>query len=385
MPPLTNLVTYLGPGPLRQAAIDWCARLENTPVEDHPALPAFLRYLAARDLRLLDTIVSHPQLALQERGWIESILSEAHALAAPGNRKYVERLAARVGLRESLAPTRARQEVMTPSQARVFEHLRALAALYFEGHAQQHPGLNLRLNPLVVAPSGAGKTFLVHRLAEALKVPVLRITVGDWIVLGARQQPPTIELIQTQLDRHERMIIFLDELDKFRSLDSPWSLAQIAEILSLLDRRVGYAGTEKQPWLPRHDAKLRDHVFMVGGGTWQELWSERLNRTMGFGTAGHASDAICERIRQAQLIPPELLNRFLDEWLVIEPYTSADFVAIGRHLGLGREVLDPDAAAASGRNFRFVESAVTAAALKAQLRRQASDRPSAAPRDLSAA
>ncbi len=57
--------------------------------------------------------------------------------------------------------------------------------------------------------------------------------------------------------------------------------------------------------------------------------------------------------------PPELVNRFNDHWLVLEPYQAADFRALVAELGLPPTLIDPTAAVASGLNFRYVENAFT--------------------------
>ncbi|MFZ5497224.1 MAG: hypothetical protein ACOZE5_18030 [Verrucomicrobiota bacterium] len=49
---------------------------------------------------------------------------------------------------------------------------------------------------------------------------------------------------------------------------------------------------------------------------------------------------------------------------MLEPYTSCDFEEIAAGLKLPAGILDPIAAAESGLNFRAVEAALTAHALK---------------------
>ena len=64
------------------------------------------------------------------------------------------------------------------------------------------------------------------------------------------------------------------------------------------------------------------------------------------------------------MIPDELINRFNDDWLLLEPYTATDYSAIVCNLGLDPTTIDPVEGAASGLNFRYVERALTNAALK---------------------
>lgn len=79
------------------------------------------------------------------------------------------------------------------------------------------------------------------------------------------------------------------------------------------------------------------------------------------------SETVFQAIRDARTIPEELLNRFCAEWLVLEPYSTADFARLATALKLDPAVLDPVVAEASGLNFRYLESAITKAALSRRL------------------
>jgi hypothetical protein len=149
--------------------------------------------------------------------------------------------------------------------------------------------------------------------------------------------------------------------------DSSWSQNVLTEIFSVIDRQVNYRGEKGNPWTPEHTARLQKKLFVVGAGTWHRLWSQASARSVGF-SGGEAGDFDAEafrlKVRGAGLIPDELLNRFNDDWLLLEPYTAADYSAIVRNLGIAPSVIDPVEGAASGLNFRYVERALTNAALK---------------------
>ncbi len=108
--------------------------------------------------------------------------------------------------------------------------------------------------------------------------------------------------------------------------------------------------------------KPREKVFIVGAGTWQDLWQGSLAGGIGFGRQ-HQSPDVVERIRRAPIIPPELLNRFNPNWVILEPYTATDFEDIAAGLKVSPGIVDPLAAAESGLNFRAIEAALTTRAL----------------------
>lgn len=257
---------------------------------------------------------------------------------------------------------------LTASQREALASLRALSEIYFE--RTRINGVLPRTTSLVVGPSGVGKTFVVTQLGTLLRLPVLKLTVGDWIPSGARNEPCTLALLRSWLDTRPRFLLHLDELDKLRAHDNAWSFGVLTEVFSVLDRKVAYAGTKNEPWTAQHTQALRDNVFMVGSGTWQDLWPQRSRRTIGFLPAATApagagaNSAIVERIREARVIPEELLYRFCGHWSILSPYTREDFELLGRALQLPAGVLDPTAAAASGQNYRYLEAALTAHALQ---------------------
>ncbi|MBA4136669.1 MAG: hypothetical protein C0518_05065 [Opitutus sp.] len=263
---------------------------------------------------------------------------------------------------------------LTASQRHVLGRLEALAALYFSG--ERIAGVLPRTSAVIIGESGTGKSFLVAHLGERLKLKVLKVTVGDWMVAGGRTDPCTLETIRQWLTTGERFILHVDELDKVRDQSTAWGLAMLTEMFGLLDRRVSYRGNAKEPWGATHDRALAERVFIVGSGAWQSLWPEQAPRRIGFVFAppepksGAATD-IVRRVREARVIPDELFNRVSAEWLVLEPYTAEDFRGIAHGLQLSTEEFDATEAAASGLNFRYVEAALTKIALARRAREAA--------------
>jgi len=248
--------------------------------------------------------------------------------------------------------------ILTQSQSRALEKLQALARIYFS-QASRQSAIELRLMPLVLGPSGVGKTRMIAELSARLNVPLVRFSVSDWIVTGARVEPSTMQVIQGKLEEHaDGFILQVDELDKLSSPE-PWQQSVRLDIFSLADRRVGFTGTSKAPWTAYHSEALRKRVFMLGTGTWHEVWTTPVRTHLGFMPIGPgaADRALEDAIRSAKIIPSELLNRF-SPWVPLGPYSREDFVLLAEHLNLS-DTFDPDEAVRSQLNYRYLEGFVT--------------------------
>jgi hypothetical protein len=305
---------------------------------------------------------------------VADCLRSAHLQATSESvRERIRELAAELGQADIFESQEGQASpFLTSSQAAALDRLDAMARLFFRGRSNSSP-VSLRLNPLILGPSGMGKSHLVATLASRLRLPLLRLCVGDWIVSGARQDPCTMQVVQAAIDQHRSgFVLHIDELDKATS-DEQWTQVARQEIFALLDRRVGYTGTNRQPWLETHDAKLRTKVFIVGSGAWHEIWeSQASRRRLGFQRSAEAAEEMQEieaAIRRSKVIPAELTNRF-SPWVPLRPLESADFVEIAQQLGLPAD-FDAQAAAQSRLNFRYLEAALTEAAIKQELARAA--------------
>jgi hypothetical protein len=131
---------------------------------------------------------------------------------------------------------------------------------------------------------------------------------------------------------------------------------------------VTYSGTTNLRWTAKHDVILKEKVIFVGSATFQSVWSSLGARKVGFTSPALAPDSIMAAARKAQIVPEELLTRFGDSWVVLAPYSVADFARMAKQRKISRRVLDPVKAAESGLNFRYLESAVTSDAVRKQIR-----------------
>lgn len=224
---------------------------------------------------------------------------------------------------------------LTDDQLAVLRRLKDLAVLYFNGVAQGCE-IEPRLWPLVVGPTGCGKSFLARQLAHYLGAHYLRISYGDWIVQGARATC-THFMILDAAARHSRVVVHLDELDKLPARgEQEWGRAVVNEVWALLDLEVPVArfaadATARE----QHSAnalgalvanKGRGRIFIVGSGTWQDLFDHACaaKSSMGFGIAVPAApdfQAALHRVTATGGPMAELLARFDGTVQLIRPPT----------------------------------------------------------------
>lgn len=374
MKTLQPILRHVGSAPLLKSAEHHLLNYLIDDDEPHPSVTNLIYHLSSQDMTLLETLAASSELVSKNELLVGSLLANAHAIStSPKSRGIIRRLAAKSGLSHYLTQNNTAQlDTLTESQRSALDQLHAMAALYFE-QAGAPQAVKLRLNPLVVGPSGVGKTHLVETLGGKMGIPVMRVTVGDWIVAGARLEPCTLQVLAQKMDEHPRLILHIDEADKFQSREA-WGISQQAEIFSVLDRKVGFTGSTSSPWARRHNHSLRNCVFIVGSGTWQSLWTQHVNRSFGFNTTEKSADEIAQVIRKAEVIPPELLNRFSEQFTLLSHYSEKDFQRIAALLKLPIDKFDVRAAASSGLNFRYVEAFLTNAAVTAQMIRLSRNR-----------
>lgn len=81
------------------------------------------------------------------------------------------------------------------------------------------PRLNNQGEPLwsmmLFGPPGTGKTTTAKKLAEALRLPMIRVTVSDFLTTGDGQMERRAKLIFEVLRRQMMSVVLFDELDQF--------------------------------------------------------------------------------------------------------------------------------------------------------------------------
>lgn len=216
--------------------------------------------------------------------------------------------------------------LLAPSQETAFARLRSIATVYFSTAWHRLP-ICPRLSPLLVAPSGAGKTFLAQFLARTFSASFLRLSYGEWQPMGARSSGHThaFDRIHRLLSEAHRAVILIDELEKMRPEGGlEWSHCIFQELLVLLDRNPSIT-SHSSSWQPAALETLRRRTMIIGAGTWQTLWAAP--RRAGFNDEPREDpiDEVSRRIELSARIPEELLMRFDGRFVTISPYTAEDF------------------------------------------------------------
>lgn len=210
--------------------------------------------------------------------------------------------------------------IATSSQRAAFETLLAMGNLYFSGR-RTLPKIKLRLQPLIIGATGCGKSFLVENAARRLQAKYFRITRGDWIPYGSKGPRPTVFRILDEVATFDRVVLHIDELDKFGNLqEREWSAAIASDIWNILDGRFQLGEYLHETMFP--DGKkpneqalahrVRTSLWIVGSGTWQDVYSNSRGRpTMGFQCGRQPVESVdMAKIAGSEMISPELLHRF---------------------------------------------------------------------------
>jgi ATPase family protein associated with various cellular activities (AAA) len=337
-----------------ELARDVCAAIQGMFGRDREALKERYEALSLRQAnsltiaRVRDVSALHP---CDIRGWDTCAGEPLKCEVVAINRRALEApLAEAPALEEKKAPRS--QIVLTKSQILAERELLHFHALH--GRDPIVAGVHTRPIPLVVAPTGVGKTALVKHFAASRDLPLIELDPGSWICSGAYTRPSTFETLGAWMEKHLLGVILLDEVDKFGcdSEGSAWSRHVRQEVFSLLDKRL--SGVPN--WQEKH-TDLLDYFFVVGCGTWQSVFSRKSAVGFGVETRNLKAD-----IGKQDAIPPELLFRFNSRLIYLHPPTRDEYRAriAAMHNRLGMS-LPPDLdvlaseAEASGQNTRWLE------------------------------
>jgi len=291
---------------------------------------------------------------------------------------------------------RFNNEPVTESHRVAADTLHTIGQLFFSNERYLAPGFKLRLFPLIVGPTGAGKTHLVRTAARRLRARYFKVTRSDWIPQGSATGRPTMYQILDYVTTQPRVLLHLDELDKYRiNFSGPeWSAAIAGNLWSLLDGafpvleylRDTPFPPEKNVTEAEINSWIKSRLWVVGSGTWQSVFKEnRAGSAIGFAGAHEDAPVTSETIARSELISPELLHRFCSDLIFLEyPNRNEETACLLESTGIGAlarelgETITPDDVDFALGGMRVLESIATRLVI-ARYRRRLKASPKAIP------
>lgn len=248
--------------------------------------------------------------------------------------------------------------LILPYQKEVYDRLCAYTRVGLHVPQKSIGSMKIRKNFLVIGPTGTGKTYLSNVVAREMQVPFLSVSIGDWAILnsGSRGCSYTwsniVEFLKKSI-KHEGAIIFVDELDKCYH-DTNWNAFLRAEVFSLCDGKIPHGLEDldddssdddedvdecddvktKESCREELETFIRNHVVIIGGAAFQDLWEKYSTTSMGFNLEPPVSEA--PGIHQlARYLPRELVNRFSAELFVLPQLAKNDYRQMIIHMASG--------------------------------------------------
>lgn len=244
--------------------------------------------------------------------------------------------------------------LLTRGQQAVLATCTSLGEIFFSPGRRDTGSLRPLLFPLLVGPTGSGKTHVVQALSQRLGARLIRVQRSDFVPQGARLRPTVFQVCDA-LAESERVLLHLDELDKYRADGGPtpsgeWGASVFGDVWAAADGRlpIGNYLTETEPGKPKPAISLEElrqrverRLFVVASGTFQEAWEVASRPQLGFRdpSAGERATVTTDDILRSRQVSPEIIGRFFPPLFLNYP-TPAEMEEMFEQTGLNQLARD---------------------------------------------
>ena len=273
-----------------------------------PLLLSFIR--KSKLIKDAPGLVIAAQLLAQQRGRIKGLPAGGWAPVVPDPEADPSK---EINKPELIGKPKTSDPHFHRAQKIVWERCVALGNLHYSGKSNSSK-IKPRTFPLLIGPTGAGKSFICREIASSLNAHLVSLSFGRWAPLGSRDGQQTIYTILDALVEYQRVVCVIDELDKIVGWADSWSRSVANDIWAALDLNFpleSYARSHKSEG--KRPPPDTSRLWFIGAGTWQSITSAMPgDRGIGFHSVLRADNSldVLKRVRESREVPEELTARF---------------------------------------------------------------------------